>query len=136
MHFPVRRTFMRCLSVMLLAGAVWTTQPSSGVVAGAFDIMTRSISEKNRLVFAAEYHALPQTMPRRHAEFQMIELHIIACRKNNCRDVSLLYDPYQISLMTCMVVGQQEAAKWQSSNPTWRIRRWSCRFARPTQKAV
>lgn len=69
-------------------------------------------------------------------EIQMIELLVVACRQDNCREVSLLYDPYELSLMTCIIVGQQEAARWQSSNPGWKIRRWSCGFVSSTEKTV
>lgn len=60
----------------------------------------------------------------------MIELLIAAClASGDCRDVSLLYDPHDVSLMTCMVAGQREVARWQMDNPGWRIERWRCGFA-------
>lgn len=57
----------------------------------------------------------------------MIALVIAACLgTEECRDFTLLYDPYSVSLMTCMVAGQPEVARWNESHPDWRITRWSC----------
>ena len=59
----------------------------------------------------------------------MIELAILAClAAEDCRDFSLLYDPREVSLMTCMVGSQAEIARWQESHPLWTVRRWSCGF--------
>ena len=66
----------------------------------------------------------------------MIELLIAAClASGGCREVSLLYDPQEVSLMTCMVAGQREVARWQTEHPDWRIERWACGFAgeRPSE---
>ena len=57
----------------------------------------------------------------------VIELSLRACR-DACQDFSLLYDAYQISLLTCMIAGQREVAAWAESHPGWRVERWSCQF--------
>nr|MBA3325117.1 hypothetical protein [Paracoccaceae bacterium] len=36
------------------------------------------------------------------------------------------YDPYEVSLMTCMIAGQPEVARWQAAHSGWRVTRWSC----------
>ena len=56
----------------------------------------------------------------------MIELLITACLAGDCRDFSQLYDPRDVSLMTCMTMGQAEIARWQQGHPDWRIERWTC----------
>jgi len=58
----------------------------------------------------------------------MIELLIAASLlgSQECREVSLLYDPYEVSLMTCMIAGQPEVARWQAAHSGWRVTRWSC----------
>jgi sensor c-di-GMP phosphodiesterase-like protein len=58
----------------------------------------------------------------------MIELVIAACllSATECREFKLLYDPYDVSLMTCMIAGQPEVARWQGEHPDWRVTRWSC----------
>lgn len=57
----------------------------------------------------------------------MIELVIAAClTTGECRDFKLLYDAYDVSLMTCMVAGQPEVARWQVAHSDWRVTRWSC----------
>ncbi len=59
----------------------------------------------------------------------MIELLIVACLgTGECRDFSKLYDAQDVSLMTCMVAGQSEIARWKESHPDWSVRRWSCGF--------
>ena len=59
----------------------------------------------------------------------MIELLVAACLANGeCREVPLLYDARDVSLMTCMVAGQREVAQWQTENPDWTVTRWSCGF--------
>lgn len=58
----------------------------------------------------------------------MIELVVTACRAVECRDVSLLYSAYEMSLMTCMIVGQRQAAAWTAQNPGWSVQRWNCRL--------
>jgi hypothetical protein len=57
----------------------------------------------------------------------VIELVIAAClAAGECRDFTLLYDPREVSLMTCMVAGQPEVARWQTEHPAWQVRRWHC----------
>jgi hypothetical protein len=59
-----------------------------------------------------------------------VELRIDACNPESiCRLASLLFDPYHVSLMTCMIAGQREVAVWNLQNPTWTVKRWSCGFA-------
>lgn len=59
----------------------------------------------------------------------MIELLLLACLGGeDCRDFSFLYDPRQVSLMTCVVSGQARVAEWQASHPHWQVRRWSCGY--------
>ena len=65
----------------------------------------------------------------------MIELLISACAlatqisqpPGQCRDCSLLYDPREVSVMTCMMHGQAQVARWQDSHPRWQVERWQCR---------
>lgn len=61
----------------------------------------------------------------------MIELLISACLSTGpvCKDVSLLFDRREVSLMTCMMNAQTVIAPWQQNNPEWQIRRWLCRSA-------
>ncbi|SPH18503.1 hypothetical protein DEA8626_02042 [Defluviimonas aquaemixtae] len=61
----------------------------------------------------------------------MIELLISACliSGSDCREVSMLYDAQDVSLMTCMVMGQAEAARWQVDHPNYRIERYRCGIA-------
>jgi hypothetical protein len=55
---------------------------------------------------------------------------IAAClaTSGECREVPLLYDARDVSLLTCMVAGQAEIARWQGVNPGWTVSRWSCGF--------
>jgi hypothetical protein len=58
---------------------------------------------------------------------EMIELLIAACLASGpCRDFSQLYDARDVSLMTCIVAGQAEIARWQQSHPDWTVQRWTC----------
>ena len=60
----------------------------------------------------------------------MIELLIAVCiASGDCREVSLLYDRREVSLMTCMIAGQREVARWQADHPGWRVERWQCAIA-------
>ncbi|WP_424928728.1 hypothetical protein [Amaricoccus tamworthensis] len=85
---------------------------------------------------------LPENMtptalsPGAVSDIPMIELVLTACQKEQCQEFSLFYDPYRISLMTCMIVGQQEAARWKASHPKWEIKRWSCRLSLPGEEHV
>jgi hypothetical protein len=58
----------------------------------------------------------------------MIELLIAAClaSSGDCRDFSLLYDAREVSLLTCVVSGRREVARWQASHPDWHVERWNC----------
>lgn len=57
----------------------------------------------------------------------MIELVIAACLSTGiCQDFSTLYDPRDVSLITCMTAGQPQVARWQQEHPLWQVRRWRC----------
>jgi len=57
----------------------------------------------------------------------MIELVIAACLvSGDCRDFSLLYDQREVSVMTCLMAGQPEVARWQLGHPGWEVAGWSC----------
>ncbi len=66
----------------------------------------------------------------------MIELLIRACTISAelagplppCQDFSLLFDAHEVSIMTCMVHGQAQVARWSEGHPTWRAERWQCRM--------
>jgi hypothetical protein len=58
----------------------------------------------------------------------MIELIIAACMtvSAECREFRMQYDAREVSLMTCMIAGQPQVARWQQANPKWRVTRWHC----------
>lgn len=64
----------------------------------------------------------------------MIELIIKACLfsthitvvEGECRDFSLLFDPRDISVMTCMTQAQPIIAQWKESQQRWHVKRWQC----------
>jgi hypothetical protein len=57
----------------------------------------------------------------------MIELVIAAClATGECKETRLPYDPQDVSLMTCMMAGQVEVARWYAQHPAWQIKRWRC----------
>ena len=57
----------------------------------------------------------------------MIELLIAAClATGDCREVSLLYDPHEVTLLTCIMSGQAEVARWQAQHPAWQVQGWRC----------
>jgi hypothetical protein len=60
----------------------------------------------------------------------MIALVIAAClaTSDECREVPLLYDAGDVSLLACMISGQSEVARWAGMNPDWRVTRWHCTF--------
>jgi hypothetical protein len=61
----------------------------------------------------------------------MIELVIAAClAAGECKESRLTYDARDVSLMTCMIAGQAEIARWQQQHPAWRVKRWHCGIAR------
>jgi hypothetical protein len=63
-------------------------------------------------------------------EDTMIELVIAACLvTGECQESRLTYDARDVSLMTCMVAGQAEIARWQQQHPAWQIKRWHCGIA-------
>ncbi len=61
----------------------------------------------------------------------MIELLFSACLigSDDCRDMSLLYDSQDVSMMACMMRGQTELARWQVEHPNYRIARFTCHVA-------
>jgi hypothetical protein len=59
---------------------------------------------------------------------RMIELLIIACNEAECRRFALLYDPFEMSLMNCILLAQREAARWAAANPGWTVGKMSCRY--------
>lgn len=58
----------------------------------------------------------------------MIALVIAACLSTTqeCRNFELLYDAYDVSMMTCLMAGQPQVANWKVHNPKWQISRWHC----------
>ena len=57
----------------------------------------------------------------------MIELIVTACLTlGACQDVRLTYDAQDVSLLTCTMFGQMEAARWQREHRDWQVRRWRC----------
>lgn len=69
----------------------------------------------------------------------MIELVIAAClglSGTECRNFSLLYDPYDVSLMTCTIHGQQAVAEWHDTHPDWTVARWSCGYRPDTARDI
>jgi hypothetical protein len=57
----------------------------------------------------------------------MIALVIAACLgTGECREFTQLYDPYDVSLMTCMIAGQPEVAQWQAAHAEWTVTGWRC----------
>jgi hypothetical protein len=60
----------------------------------------------------------------------MIELLIISClAAGECNENRITFDHRDVSLMTCMKMGQIEVARWQLAHPAWEVKRWSCRMA-------
>ena len=60
----------------------------------------------------------------------MIELLFVSCLSADpasCQDRSLIFE--DMSLVTCMVHGQQELARWQADHPRETVREWKCRTA-------
>lgn len=60
----------------------------------------------------------------------MLELAIAACfaASIECRDFSLLYDPQQMPLMTCVTRAQVEIVRWKETHPKWTVKRWRCGY--------
>jgi hypothetical protein len=44
-----------------------------------------------------------------------------------CKEVELTYA--DISVMTCLMAGMPEVARWGSEHPNWTVAKWSCRPA-------
>jgi hypothetical protein len=62
---------------------------------------------------------------------KMIELVLVACLLKDparCESRQLATEP--MSLIECMVTGQQYLMRWTEENPHWRVRRWSCGYPR------
>lgn len=67
----------------------------------------------------------------------MIELVIAACLlTGECKESRLTYDAGDVSLITCMVTGQAEIARWKRQHPAWQIKRWRCGMAGALGKAI
>lgn len=61
----------------------------------------------------------------------MVELLLVACLLQDparCEAHQLQTD--RMSLVECMVTGQQQLARWVEQHPRWRVRRWSCGYPR------
>lgn len=70
-------------------------------------------------------------------EEAMIELVIAAClATGECKESRLTYDAQEVSLMTCIVAGQTEVARWKENHPDWQIKRWHCGIVRQLGKAI
>ena len=63
----------------------------------------------------------------------MLALVIAACLPGpgTCRDFSLLYDPQEVTLMSCITVSQAEIARWKQTHPAWTVHRWRCGYLDP-----
>lgn len=62
----------------------------------------------------------------------MIELLFVTCLSaapDQCQSRSLLFTE-DIGLMTCMVQGQAQIARWLESHPRDELREWKCQMAR------
>lgn len=58
----------------------------------------------------------------------MIELLFVSCLSTDpasCQTRSLIF--VDMSLMACMVHGQQQIARWQSDHPKETVQEWKCR---------
>jgi hypothetical protein len=67
----------------------------------------------------------------------MTALVILACSilhdGGQCREFELTYA--DVSVMTCMMAGLPEVAKWGAEHPQWAVKRWKCRPAGMWAKA-
>jgi hypothetical protein len=67
----------------------------------------------------------------------MIELLIAAClTSGECRDFPLLYDARELTIMTCVISGHAEVARWQVDHAEWEIVRWRCGFVGEGERAA
>jgi hypothetical protein len=61
----------------------------------------------------------------------MIAIVVSVCsllaNSGKCKDVELVYA--DVSLMTCMMAGMPEVARWADQNPNWTVKRWRCEEA-------
>lgn len=60
----------------------------------------------------------------------MIELVFVSClaaAPDQCRTQSLLYAP-ETGLLTCMIHGQTEIARWSETHPGQIVHDWKCRM--------
>ena len=70
-------------------------------------------------------------------EKAMIELVIAAClATGECKESRLTYDAHDVSLLTCMIAGQADVARWQQQHPAWQIKRWHCGIAREYSQSL
>lgn len=61
----------------------------------------------------------------------MIELVIAAClMTGECRETKLTFEAQDVSLMTCMIAGQGEIARWHNQHSDWKVKRWHCGVVR------
>lgn len=68
----------------------------------------------------------------------MIELLFITClvdAPDRCQPHSLLFEPRN-GLFSCMLMGQNELARWVAAHPKDRVREWKCRHARPGEAEI
>lgn len=66
----------------------------------------------------------------REKDDQMIELLFVTCLSvapATCQDRSLLFTD-DVGLMTCMIRGQAEIARWLETHPREKVREWKCRI--------
>lgn len=62
----------------------------------------------------------------------MIELVFVTCLINEpdrCQERSLLFT--EVGLMTCMLHGQAEIARWVEDHPREQVQGWACRALQP-----
>src|SRR5689334_5994505 len=67
--------------------------------------------------------------------FDMVQLVLIFClatSPGSCREERPILE--QLSLMSCMVQGQQIAQDWLADHPKWTLSRWRCENNIPRQR--
>ncbi len=65
----------------------------------------------------------------------MVQLVLVFClagSPSSCQEQRPLID--DLSLMACMVQGQQLAQEWLADHPKWTLSRWRCEQNVPRQK--
>lgn len=68
----------------------------------------------------------------------MIELIFVTCMSfapSNCQERSLLFTD-EVNLMTCMLHGQAEMARWIETHPSETVQSWKCRAPRSDGLAI